>query len=61
MATGGKTPNRPMPARGNPAAEKCRHCEGPKLLVRGALLCEKCDAPMVDGVTLRPTWKPRLA
>lgn len=51
-----------MPKQGNPASSTCRHCHGPRLRVRGFLLCEKCDAPDAgNGITLRPTWKPRLA
>lgn len=51
----------PMPKQGKPSAAKCRHCSAPKLLVRKFLLCERCDAPMIDGISIRPTWKPRLA
>lgn len=50
-----------MPKPGNPTSENCRHCDDPKLVVRGFLFCEKCDAPQVDGITIRPTWKPRLS
>lgn len=49
-----------MPKQGNPASSTCRHCESPRLIVRGCLFCEKCDAPEINGITLRPTWKPRL-
>lgn len=54
--------NKPMPKQGNPHATHCRHCSAPKLVVaREVLMCETCDAPMIDGITIRPTWKPRLA
>lgn len=52
---------RPMEPQGSPSSPTCRHCAGPRLKVRGFLFCEKCDAGMVEGVTIRPTWKPRLA
>lgn len=52
----------PMPKPGNPQSETCRHCQNARLVVRGFLLCEQCDAPKTDGgITVRPTWKPRLS
>lgn len=60
MADGGAG-GRPMLTPGSPEATVCRHCQSPKFIVRGFLLCETCDAPMIEGETLRPTWKPRIA
>lgn len=50
---------KPMPKRGNPYAHRCRHCDEPKLIIAGGtiLVCETCDAPQVDGVTIKPTWR----
>lgn len=49
----------PMPPRGNPQSQTCRHCKGLRLKLRGFWFCERCDAPTVDGVIFRPTWKQR--
>jgi hypothetical protein len=49
---------KPMPAQGDPESQVCRHCGEPKLIVRGkTLMCEICDAPVINGITIRPTWK----
>lgn len=55
-------PRGPMPRRGDPESNVCRWCGSQKLMIKGeARMCETCDAPQVDGITIRPTWKPRFA
>lgn len=54
---GGRKPAR----QGNPQSATCRVCLGPRLMLRGILFCETCDAGQVEGITIRPTWKQRFA
>jgi hypothetical protein len=48
---------KPMPPQGDPESQICRHCGDPKVIVRKFLLCKTCDAPMINGITIRPTWE----